>query len=93
MEINRILCFFKSHKWRYYNKIIYLRPTMYLKGMDSVRKVDTAFRICDRCYKKQREIIDYNRPYKEWIWVSSDLSKDEIREKRINYLLKKNGNR
>ena len=74
------------HKWRYYDKAIYLRPTLYLKGMDYVRKVDTTFRICDRCYKKQRKNLYY---YKECNWINAELSKDEIRERRINLLLKK----
>jgi hypothetical protein len=79
-------CIFSFHNWRYYRKEIYLKHDFYLP----IRKIDTQFRICERCYKKQRQIVDKRRPYKEWTWVRSELSKNELRDRKIKNLLKKN---
>jgi hypothetical protein len=84
-----IRCLFSFHKWRFYNKVIELKPTIYLP----IKKFNSRFRICDKCYKKEREVVDYHRPHKEWTWVKSDLSKDELRDKKIKELLKRNERR
>jgi hypothetical protein len=72
-------CKIFGHKWNYYKEAaehcIYF---VYILGF--ARIFDAQFRICERCqYKQVREhFTDY--------WVHSELSKEQLREKKLKEL-------
>ena len=82
-----IRCIF-GHKWEYSiidRNVEYNLPL--IRGLKKVSiKITDNFRICKRCYKKQ---IAMNTPFsynKIAGWRDDELSKDELRDKKLKEL-------
>jgi hypothetical protein len=79
-----IRCFF-GHKWEY--SIIDRNVEYNIPGSKKLSiKITDNFRLCRRCYKKQ---IAMNTPFsynKIAGWRDDELSKDELRDKKLKEL-------
>ena len=82
-------CKIFGHKWSYYKedishvsiKKLNSLPMNYIPSLTF--NVDTQFRICKRCYYKQ---VREHYTGRESDWFKSDLSKEELRNKKLKEL-------
>jgi hypothetical protein len=92
-----IRCIF-GHKWeisKQVREVEYNLPKFSKKGTwnGSGKKVSTTIfddiRICKRCYKKQRamySLFNYNNKHRTPDWRNDELTKDELRDKKLKEL-------
>jgi len=75
-------CKIFGHKWNYYKEYV---EHVFLESVYGpfTMMVDTEFRICERCqYKQVREHFTG----RESDWSHSELSKEQLREKKLKQL-------
>jgi C4-type Zn-finger protein len=81
-------CKYLGHKWENYteliditnNQLVIIPNSSNFTFMPYTEKVATEFRVCKRCYYKQRKTIMLGG------WVKQDLTEAEIRDKKLKQL-------
>jgi hypothetical protein len=76
-------CKLFGHKWNYYNEEVEQTIISLFNSKPFTMMIDTEFRICDRCqYKQVRE----HHTGKDIDWSTAELSKEQLREKKLKEL-------
>jgi len=70
--MKRILCLIRGHSWKYTSSFQFSAKGKYLFPKKS--------RICQRCYKKEREF------YRNGNWDNEQLTPEELRAKNLSKL-------
>ena len=81
-------CRLFGHKWNYYNEEVEQTFTSALvpyssKPREFTIMIDTQFRICDRCQCKQER---KHFTGKSTDWYEAELSKEQLRDKKLKEL-------
>jgi len=76
-------CKLFGHKWSYYKEEVEHTVSSVYSSREVSIMIDTEFRICDRCqYKQVREHFTG----KDTDWYSTELSKEQLRDKKLKEL-------